>query len=217
MIYGFPQDHNKFVQKVKTTKFVVLNIAENLKTLQIFDYPILAGETRDLLSIPHVSEADIRHSLLKGDILIKLHAQEIRIVETNIDLLQFDPIHKQFLKDSGVLIGTEVGEGQLTIEVIDKLNTAVSGGMPVKFHTNMPLFGVRNSINRSFTTSDKFLNGPYLGSDYTIEINHNGRHLYPDEYSILESSPGDGFDTIVFKTFAPTQFSILLAAYVTLP
>src|SRR5271165_3139934 len=58
------------------------------KTIMIFNYPINAGGTRDLLKIPGVQEEDIRSSLLKGELRHKFLCGDIELVSSNIDLLQ---------------------------------------------------------------------------------------------------------------------------------
>lgn len=94
--------------KNPSTKFVVRNTAPGNKRVRIFQYPIINGQSRDLLAIPGISEADIRHSLLKGDLMIKLKAGELIIEDTDIDLLQFNDDHKAFLTAHGVNAGLEV-------------------------------------------------------------------------------------------------------------
>lgn len=109
--------------------FVVKNIAPSKKTLRIFQYPIPYGQTRDLLEIPGVSEADIRVSLLKGELRTKIRAQEIIVIENDAELIQFNESQKSFLEAAGVINGLEVGASQLTQEVIDAIN-AGGGGLP---------------------------------------------------------------------------------------
>lgn len=87
--------------------FVVRNIASPNKMVRIFQFPIGPGQDRDLLDIPGVGEADLRASLLKGELLRKLRANEITITFSDIDLLQFNDNQKQFLMDSGVVNGLE--------------------------------------------------------------------------------------------------------------
>lgn len=99
---------NEFANyKKRTTCFTVKNIVQN-KIVRIFTYPINPGETRDLLTIPGVAEADIRSSLLKGELLRKLLAKEIVVVCSDIDLLQFNDEQKAFLQESGIIEGLEV-------------------------------------------------------------------------------------------------------------
>ncbi len=97
-----------FFLKNPSTRFVVKNTAPNRKRIKVFTYPINNGETRDLLMIPGISEADIRHSLLKGELLIKIRYGELIVVDSNIDLLQFDAPHKAFLQSAGITEGLEV-------------------------------------------------------------------------------------------------------------
>lgn len=88
---------NDFFQKLPSLKFVVRNVSPQLKTINIFNYPILYGQTRDLLGIPEISEADIRSSLAKGELANKIRVRAIKIVESSIDLLQFDPEQRNFI------------------------------------------------------------------------------------------------------------------------
>jgi hypothetical protein len=92
------------------TYFVVKNITKN-KRIRVFQYPIKAGDTRDLLAIPGISEADLRHSLLKGTLFTKLKEQELEVIQSNVDLLQFSIEHKMFLEEHGINIGLEVTGG----------------------------------------------------------------------------------------------------------
>src|SRR4030067_1377185 len=97
-----------YIPKISDTRFVVKNIAPHNKTVRAFQCPIRNGATKDLLFIPGISEADIRHSLLKGELLLKLKFNELIIVDTNIDLLQFDLSQKEFLIAHGANGGLEV-------------------------------------------------------------------------------------------------------------
>lgn len=94
--------------KNSSTRFIIRNIAAGNKRIRVFGYPIGNGLERDLLAIPGISEADIRHSLVKGQLRAKLLASEIIVVDSNIDLLQFDDVHKLFLQQSGITLGLEV-------------------------------------------------------------------------------------------------------------
>lgn len=109
-----------FFPKTKNTKFVVRNITNGTpqeKVVRVFQYPIKPAGERDLLTIPEVSEADIRHALLKGSLRIKLELGELRVVDSNINLLQFDNEQKSFLQSVGITNGLEItafGGGTLT-------------------------------------------------------------------------------------------------------
>ena len=89
--------------------FTVRNVTpDRHKTIKIFGYPINFNQTRDLLQIPGVSEADIRASLLKGELRHKILAKDIVVECSDIDLLQFNLDQKAFLQAAGVINGLEV-------------------------------------------------------------------------------------------------------------
>lgn len=164
-----------FPKKDGFTKFVVRNIAPNNKRIRIFQYPINNGDIRDLMAIPGVSEADIRASLLKGELVKKFDAREIELVESDIDLIQFNQLQKTFLKDLGFSVGLDAGSVR---------------------KEDVSLNGVKNSINTIFTISDKFL----YNSDFKIAVYRNGvRQMYTYNYLIAESGGAStGYDTIIF-------------------
>lgn len=109
--------------KRPSTKFVVKNVARKGKRVRVFNYPINNGDTRDLLAIPEVSEADIRHSLLKGELQIKLdpNIRELIVVESDIDLLQFNDDHKLFLQSVGIIKGLEITGEQSNHSILRQL------------------------------------------------------------------------------------------------
>lgn len=182
--------------KNSTTQFVVKNISPNRKTIRIFNYPILNGATRDLLSIPSVSEADIRHSLLKGELLVKIKHGELIITDSNIDLLQFDTQQLTFLQNSGVNHGLQVQQVQ---NIVGKLIQDIS------------LSGTKNGTNLVFTlASDKFI----FDSDFKILVYINGiRQAYVENFIVAESGGiGTGYDTVIF-TEAPTALDDLFVDY----
>lgn len=181
--------------------FVVLNVAPQVKTITIFQYPINYHCTRDLLQIPGVAEQDIRASLLKGELQHKIRAKDIVVVCSDIDLLQFNTTQKSFLQGAGIVNGLEVTA------------TAV---LPYKWIEEVNLLGTKNSSNRTFTTSHKFLNGLFTdGSYFHIHVKHNGKDLYENiDYTISESGgPGTGYDTIYLMSFAPKKKDLLKATY----
>ena len=57
-----------FTPKDVTTVFTIRNTAPDHKNIKVFGQRIGWGREYDLLAIPNVSEADIRHSLLKGEL-----------------------------------------------------------------------------------------------------------------------------------------------------
>lgn len=195
---------NTIFPKQCDTVFRVKNIAPNNKRVRVFTLPIKNGCVRDLMTIPHVSEADIRHSLLKGELNIKLRAKEIFVVESNIELLQFGECHLQFLIDSGITVG------------VDPSKLGGGGNFPYAIKQQIHLIGTKDSVNRIFTVPapDKFLNGIYDNNEFRILIKHNGRDLVETkDYFVAESGgPGTGFDTIIL-CFAPRDVSVLVADY----
>lgn len=194
-------------QKECPTVFRVKNIAEGGKRIRIFKYPIKNGMVRDLMEIPYVSEADIRHSLLKGELYIKIVSKEIIVTESNIDLLQFDPCHRQFLINAGITTGLDAAfDGYATADV------------PYLWRNGIELIGPKNNSNRTFTVpgGDKFLEGMYEGNQFHIIIEHNGRRLIQNTDFVISESGGigTGYDTITMISFVPSQKSKLIADYV---
>lgn len=199
--------YNTFLPKRPDTKFIVRNITGGTpqeKTIHLFTYPILPGHDRDLLAIPHVSEADIRHSLLKGSLRIKAECGEIIVVDSNIDLLQFDDVQKAFLTNLGITKGLEVTSGISAI--------------PFVFKQNVTLDGTKDDINREFTVPapDKFIDGTLGANIFRILVKHDGRELVQGvDYFVSESGGvGTGFDTVTFISFVPGPEDTIFADYV---
>jgi hypothetical protein len=97
---------NTFFNKECPVSFVVRNNVAN-KIVRVFRYPIYPGTSRDLMSINYVSEADIKNSLLKGELHIKLKTGELSIESSNIDLSTIDSCHQQFLREHGLTVGLD--------------------------------------------------------------------------------------------------------------
>jgi hypothetical protein len=173
--------------------FTVTNIAPSRKTIKIFLYPIPFGQSRNLLDIPGVAESDIRASLLKGELLHKIKAQEIVVNESDIDLLQFNLDQKSFLQSAGIVNGLEVGSG--------------TGGFDVQDAT---LIGNRDNTNITFTTPTLFKHTAQFKE--VIFVNGLRQHI-PEDYFVAESGgPGTGYDTVIFTT-APYPDDILTIDY----
>jgi hypothetical protein len=112
------------------THFIVRNVTlDRKKTIKIFNYPILYGQTRDLLAIPGIQEADIRASLLKGVLRHKLLCHDIELVSSNVDLLQFSDKQRNWLKSYGFSEGIEVGWDELDGYVQNAINTSGGGSL----------------------------------------------------------------------------------------
>jgi len=193
---------NQFADhKKRNTSFIVKNINSERKVIRIFQHPILHNTTRDMLECMGVGESDIRASLLKGELMHKILGKDIEIVYSDIDLLQFNDEQKLFLQNAGIIKGLEV---------------AGSGTLPYIWKEEIPLIGMKDGINRTFYTVDKFLNGTFItGDQFHIHIKHNGKDLYESlDYTIGESGgPGTGYDTINIISFSPTITSVLYSTY----
>lgn len=180
--------------------FIVKNIAPDKKTILIFNYPIAWGLERDLLNIPGVSEGDIRSSLLKGEIQHKLRAQEITVVCSDIDLLQFNSAQKQFLKNAGIVNGLEIDSDQLSFI----------------HREDIELDGIVDDVNVIFTipNGEKAI----VQDPYKIIVYKNGvKQFLSDDHFIAESDgPGTGYDTIIFALppqTTPIPIDIITADY----
>ncbi len=199
-----PRGDVTFLPKRPDTKFVIRNITSgrDKKTIHLFSYPVGSGKERDLLAIPQVSEADIRHSLLKGELRIKGENREYVVVDSNIDLLQFDGIQKSFLQSIGIVNGLEV--------VVGAADTYI-------FKQGIALVGAINGANTIFSTPvpDKFLDGTVGANSFSILVRHNGRVLVKGvDYTISESGGvGTGYNTITIVSFIPYVGSTIIADY----
>jgi len=184
------------------------------KTINIFHYPINAGEQRDLLQIPGVQEADIRASLLKGEIRHKFLCGDIELVSSNIDLLQFSDKQRAWLQSFGFTEGVTVGYDELD-GYVQSLIQIGGSGVSYLWREKIPLIGLRNGTNRMFFTPDKFINGLYFGNVFYLTVEHNGKELYENiDFTIGESSgPGSGYDTINITSLTPNAHSLLFATY----
>lgn len=198
--------YRTLVHKQCPVVFRVKNIAPEGKRVKVFHTPIKNGCVRDLLAIPNVSEDVIRHSLLKGDLNLKIKNGEITVVESNIELLQFDECHRQFLIDAGIIIGVnpdDLGGGGIT-------------EIPFIFKQGQELIGVKDGINPIFTTPDNFIQGIFGNNEFRILIRHNGRALQEGtDYIVSESGGiGTGYDTIIFKCTLPDEDDEVVIDYV---
>ena len=209
---------SEFAYSLKyNTHFIVKNITtDRNKTIMIFNYPINYGQTRDLLQVPGIQEADIRASLLKGVLRHKFLCGDIELVSSNIDLLQFSDKQRAWLRSFGFSEGIDIGVDELGQDTIDFIESQGGGGtLHYAWREEIPLIGMRDGINRTFYTPDKFINGSYFGNIFHITIEHNGKDLYENiDYTIGESSgPGTGYDTINLISITPNAHSLLFAKY----
>lgn len=106
--------------------FIVLNTAPQIKTINIFNYPINYLCTRDLLQIRGISESSIRASLLKGELRHKIRSNDIVVLCSDIDLLQFNAAQLAFLQGAGIVNGLTVnGTGGITPETHETLRQLI--------------------------------------------------------------------------------------------
>lgn len=180
--------------------FIVKNITlERNKTIKIFNYPILFNTTRDLLQIPGVAEADIRASLLKGELNHKIRAKDIVIECSDIDLLQFNNNQKNFLYSSGIINGLQITSVNINVLKIEDIQ----------------LLGTVDDVNTVFTIP----NGHFIqNSLYKLIVYKNGvKQFYLDDYFIAESNgPGTGYDTVILTippTIDPLPIDVITADY----
>lgn len=201
---------NTWQPKICPVVFSVMNIT-NCKMVRIFQVNIPPGGVYDLLNVPHVSEADIRHSLLKGDLQTKILTNELRVVDSSIELLYFDDCYKDFLRNAGIIRGIDFCEESAVCGSGD-------GYLPFYFRDNIELVGPKNGANRVFRVPvpDKFLDGEFFGHEFHIIIDHNGRRLLKNlDYIISESGgAGTGYDTIEIISLTPNKKSKLFCDYV---
>jgi len=86
--------------------FIIKNTTtDRNKTISVFGCSILYNQTKDLMSLPGISESDIRDSLLKGELRNKLLYGDITIVFSNVELIQFSESQKTFLSTKGLTNG----------------------------------------------------------------------------------------------------------------
>lgn len=118
------------------THFIIRNTCtDHNKTIKVFHYPILFGQTRDILQIPGIQEADIRASLLKGEIRHKFLCGDIQLVSSNIDLLQFSDKQRAFLTSFGFSEGISIGFDELDGYVQGLITSGGGGITPTEHET----------------------------------------------------------------------------------
>lgn len=118
--------------------FKVKNIiSKDNRTIKVFQYPIPVGYTRDLLQIPGIAESDIRASLLKGELLTKLLAKELIIVESDIDLLQFNASQLALLQNYGLSISGQIDINNITPALNSYISSGGSGGISAAAHETL--------------------------------------------------------------------------------
>jgi hypothetical protein len=87
--------------------FIVQNNAP--KVITVFQLKIAPGASVDLMSIPGISEGDIKSSLLKGELRNRLLNHEITILASDLDLISFNAELTTFLQNAGITAGLFAG------------------------------------------------------------------------------------------------------------
>jgi hypothetical protein len=165
-----------------------------------------------------IGEADIKTSLLKGDLKHLILVGDIVVECSNVELISFSDEHQMFLAAAGITTGTSVMD----------LNYA--------FRINEGMIGEQDGRNRIFTTRKAFLYGQHGQNYFRPQIFHNGGlkigGVFDDpetisgtraaniDYVVERSSifmmPGT-YDTIRFISFSPNSHSKLSATYFAAP
>lgn len=147
------------------SSFIVKNIANPAKVIRIFNYPINSLGSRDLMLIPGVSDSNIRASLLKGECNNKLQSQEIVVLYSDLNLIQFNSAQKTFLQNAGITIGLDIGGTN---------DWLLENDPPEPNNTYMATYNgsliQSESWQRSDTTLIKQINYTFTGSTLTKEV-----------------------------------------------
>lgn len=205
---------DSFFPKRPSTQFTVRNICPNKKTVRVFHYPIPYGCERDLLAIPAVSEADIRHSLLKGSLYIKFMADELEVVFSDIDLLQFNDDQKNFLISIGITKGLEISGsgGGITPDQHETLRQLIH------LADNGPYEGFNNTYREIQPQNNPFPTNITWYSDATKNIKIVEKQLTYDSskrittitwiaYDELGNTLATVLDTITYSGTSPFESS----------
>ena len=84
-----------------------------------------------------------------------------------------------------------------------------SGRFLARLRWGIHLIGAKDGVNRAYNTPEPFIHLP----GNSVRVIHCGRRINDDEFSVSESIPGMGFDTILL-TFAPTERSTVRGDYI---
>ena len=102
---------NKFAYRPNPTgiTFLIQN-ATGTKFISVFNNTIAPGAMLDLMAIPGISEEQIRSSLIKGELYARLRTGDIKVINTSVNLLNFDPTFQAFLHNNNIVNGTLITE-----------------------------------------------------------------------------------------------------------
>lgn len=191
---------NSFAPFLKQfNRFVVRNTATPPKTVRIFNYPIPFGTSRDLLAIEGISASEIAASLLKGELNHKIRTNEVIIIDSDIDLLQFNLDNQQFLQNSGIINGLQIGPNNFQFT----------------WQQDAQLVGLVDDVNVVFTIPF----GHFIqDTNHKIIVYKNGvKQKLGDDFTIFEQAgPGSGYNGVLFSTppnTTPAPIDIITADY----
>lgn len=105
MSVGFTTNFSKTVGP----NFIIKNATAGAatKNIIVFGIKMAPGTTYDLLNIPNVSEADIQHSLLKGELKRRFLTGDIELVSSTLNLVVFDAAYRAYLVSKGFSTGLD--------------------------------------------------------------------------------------------------------------
>ena len=118
------------------------------KAVMLFGQKVEPGGSYDLMTIPYISESDIQHSLLKGTLRNKLSIGEIRVTESNINLVQYSPEFTTFLQSVGITSGisSDGATGVANLSALSQINnTAISNGTAISVVTVLDIYILDNT------------------------------------------------------------------------
>lgn len=153
---------NSFFRKLTDIHFTIKNLSKN-KCINVFNCPINPGQTKDLLALPEISEADIRHSLIKGELANLIRLKVISIESSSIDLDQSDPSQAAFITSGGFTPSLEKFIGE--ISTIDGV-----GSQTLSLQNTFYAFNQWTNNERDLNVLPDYTNG-------TITIQTTGTYL----------------------------------------
>lgn len=90
-------------------------------------------------------------------------------------------------------------------------SSAAGGALLLRIRENVALIGTYDNINKDFYLPEPAIHGPPRSQ---VKVYHGGRRLWTEEYEILESVPGSGYNLVRILQFTPQTTSKLYADYI---
>ena len=85
-----------------TASFIIRNNSSIKRTIKVFGVKLNPGQTIDLMSIPGVTEEDIRSELTKGSLKALFAGGSLVVVSSSINVSSGSSAHQQFLSGIGL-------------------------------------------------------------------------------------------------------------------